>query len=52
MPSSPPTAMVVATNNDSAYQAAFALHDNGVRVPAIVDARNDGRERNCAEASQ
>ncbi len=35
----PAEAMVVATNNDSAYQAAFALHDNGVRVPAVVDAR-------------
>ncbi len=33
--------MVVATNNDSAYQVAFTLHDSGIRVPAIVDARKN-----------
>ena len=35
----PADVMVVATNNDSAYQVAFTLQDNGVRVPAIIDAR-------------
>jgi sarcosine oxidase subunit alpha len=34
----PADVMVVATNNDTAYPVAFALHDRGVRVPAIVDA--------------
>ncbi len=37
----PADVMVVVTNNDSAYQVAFTLHDNGVRVPAIVDARKN-----------
>ncbi|MCH9006371.1 MAG: (2Fe-2S)-binding protein, partial [Proteobacteria bacterium] len=37
----PAGVMMVATNNDSAYQVAFALHDNGVHVPAIVDARKN-----------
>lgn len=32
-------AVVVATNNDDAYRTAFALHEAGVAVPAIVDAR-------------
>lgn len=31
--------VVVATNNDSAYQTAFALHDAGIAVAAIVDSR-------------
>ena len=31
--------VVVATNNDSAYRAACALHDAGVLVAAIVDTR-------------
>lgn len=31
--------VVVATNNDDAYRTAFDLHDAGVRVAAIVDAR-------------
>ncbi len=35
----PRDSMVVATNNDSAYAVAFCMHDNGVRVPAIVDVR-------------
>ena len=35
----PADEMVVAANNDTAYQVAFSLHDKGVRVPAIVDAR-------------
>lgn len=33
--------IVVFTTNDSAYQAAFDLHDAGARVHAIVDARAD-----------
>ncbi|MBD0323419.1 MAG: FAD-dependent oxidoreductase, partial [Aldersonia sp.] len=32
---------VVFTTNDSAYLAALDLHDAGVRINAIVDARND-----------
>jgi sarcosine oxidase subunit alpha len=32
-------AVVVATNNDDAWRTAFALHDAGIGVPAIVDAR-------------
>jgi sarcosine oxidase subunit alpha len=32
---------VVFTTNDSAYQAAFDLHDAGVAINAIVDARTD-----------
>ncbi|HWV61634.1 MAG TPA: sarcosine oxidase subunit alpha family protein [Sphingopyxis sp.] len=34
--------IVVATNNDSAYHAAFALHDAGVVIAAIVDSRTKG----------
>lgn len=34
--------VVVATNNDTAYAAAFALQDAGVEVAAIVDTRPDG----------
>ena len=37
--------VVVATNNDSAYQAAFALHDAGVEIAAIVDTRPTAGER-------
>ena len=33
--------IVVFTTNDSAYQAAFDLHDAGARVHTIVDARAD-----------
>ena len=36
------TRAVVFTNNDSAYEAALALHESGVEVKAIVDARRDG----------
>ncbi|WP_396915879.1 2Fe-2S iron-sulfur cluster-binding protein [Mycolicibacterium sp.] len=32
---------VVFTTNDSAYAAAFDLHDAGTRINAIVDARDD-----------
>jgi sarcosine oxidase subunit alpha len=35
----PGRAVIVATNNDDAYQTAFALQDAGVSVPAIVDCR-------------
>jgi sarcosine oxidase subunit alpha len=31
--------IVVATNNDSAYAAASALHDAGVEIAAIIDSR-------------
>lgn len=34
--------VVVATNNDSAYAAACALHDAGVEIVAIVDSRREG----------
>ncbi len=40
--------VVVATNNDSAYAAAFALHDAGVEVAAILDSRAQG---NCANGA-
>ena len=33
---------VVVTNNDDAYRTALALHDAGVPVPAILDARPMG----------
>jgi sarcosine oxidase subunit alpha len=46
----PAGVMVVATNNDSAYAVAFALHDNGVRVPAIVDVRKKIAYEIAAEA--
>jgi sarcosine oxidase subunit alpha len=36
---------VVFTTNDSAYAAAFDLHDAGVHINAIVDARNVAPER-------
>ena len=48
----PAGVMVVATNNDSAYQVAFTLHDNGVRVPAIVDARKIIANEIAKEANQ
>jgi sarcosine oxidase subunit alpha len=48
----PADVMVVATNNDSAYQVAFTLHDNGVRVPAIVDARKTIASENAEEADR
>lgn len=35
----PANTMVVATNNDTAYKVAFALHDQGLYVPVIVDMR-------------
>ncbi len=48
----PADVMMVATNNDSAYQVAFVLHDNGVRVPAIVDARKNIANEITKQASQ
>ncbi|MGH6613356.1 2Fe-2S iron-sulfur cluster-binding protein [Sphingomonas sp.] len=33
--------VVLATTNDSAYASAFALHDAGIEVAAIVDSRAD-----------
>ncbi|MCC5987259.1 MAG: sarcosine oxidase subunit alpha family protein [Pararhodobacter sp.] len=33
--------VVVVTNNDDAYRSAIALHDAGVTIPAIIDARPD-----------
>ncbi len=48
----PADVMVVATNNDSAYQVAFTLHDSGVRVPVIVDARKNIRNEISTQASQ
>lgn len=48
----PANVMVVATNNDSAYQVAFTLHDNGIRVPAIVDARKNITQEIAQEANQ
>ncbi|MEK9673882.1 MAG: sarcosine oxidase subunit alpha family protein [Rhodospirillaceae bacterium] len=35
----PGTRAVLFTNNDGAYEAAFDLHDAGVMIAAIVDAR-------------
>ena len=35
------TRAVVFTNNDSAYEAALALHESGVDVKAIIDSRRD-----------
>lgn len=34
--------IVVCTNNDSAYPAAFALQDGGAEIVAIVDTRDGG----------
>ena len=36
---------VVFTNNDGAYAAALALHDAGVAIAAIVDARSESQLR-------
>ncbi len=33
---------VIATNNDDAYRTALALHDAGLQVPVILDARAKG----------
>ncbi|MDB5584952.1 MAG: hypothetical protein JWR80_10128 [Bradyrhizobium sp.] len=42
--------VVVATNNDSAYVAAFALQDAGVAIASIVDSRSDGASAAAAAA--
>ena len=39
----PGTRAVVFTNNDSAYAAALALHEAGVAIAAIVDARPEAQ---------
>src|SRR3546814_13543337 len=44
--------IVVATNNDSAYHAAFALHDAGVAITAIVDSRAKGGEATSGAAAR
>jgi len=36
---SPGRRVVVVTNNDDAYRTALALHEAGVTVPAVIDAR-------------
>ena len=41
---------VVVTNNDDAYRTALCLHDAGLSVPAIVDARPEGGGALMAEA--
>ncbi|MEM1234605.1 MAG: sarcosine oxidase subunit alpha family protein [Pseudomonadota bacterium] len=33
---------VIVTNNDDAYRTALCLHDHGLAVPAVVDARRNG----------
>ncbi|SHH32396.1 sarcosine oxidase subunit alpha family protein [Marivita hallyeonensis] len=33
---------VIVTNNDDAYRTAIALHEAGLKVPAILDARPNG----------
>ena len=46
----PADAMVVATNNDSAYRVAFTLDDHGIEVPAVVDARKTVPDEPADEA--
>ena len=41
--------VVVATNNDSAYHSAFALHDAGVAVTAIIDSRTSSTVAGASE---
>jgi sarcosine oxidase subunit alpha len=48
----PADSMAVATNNDTAYRAAFAMHDHGIHVPAIIDARDNVADELACEASQ
>jgi sarcosine oxidase subunit alpha len=38
---SPGSRTVLFTSNDSAYETAFALHDGGIEVAALVDVRKD-----------
>lgn len=44
------TRAVVFTNNDAAYAAALALHESGVAIAAIVDARSDAQLRGTLPA--
>ncbi len=46
----PGTRAVVFTNNDGAYAAALALHDAGVAIAAIVDARSESQLRGALPA--
>ncbi len=48
----PADVMVVVTNNDFAYQVAFALHDTGIHVPVIVDARRNISDEISQQADQ
>ncbi len=38
---SPGKQLVVATNNDDAYRTAIAAHNVGIKVNAVIDARNE-----------
>ncbi len=40
---SPGDRTVIVTNNDDAYRTALALHDAGLIVPAIIDARTSAK---------
>ena len=44
-------AMVVATNNDRAYEVAFTLHDSNLRIQAIVDSRSSVAESIAEQAN-
>ena len=46
----PGRTVVLVTNNDEAYRTAFLLDDFGVRVPAIVDTRQQAADAARAEA--
>jgi len=48
----PASVMVVATNNNAAYTVAFTLHDNGIRVPVIVDVRKSIANKIAHQANQ
>ncbi|MFT5141171.1 MAG: sarcosine oxidase subunit alpha, partial [Rhodothermales bacterium] len=48
----PADVMAVATNNDSAYHVAFTLHDKGIRIPAIIDARGHVTDRLARQANK
>ncbi|PIL13701.1 hypothetical protein P775_27445 [Puniceibacterium antarcticum] len=41
---------VVVTNNDDAYRTAICLHEHGLTVPAIIDARQNGGGALMAQA--
>ncbi len=48
----PGTRIAVFTNNDSAYQAAHALHEKGGQIDVIVDARTEISDAAAALARQ